>query len=193
MSLLFVIVQRWTPRMVNKTFGKLQIVSAGYMAWGHGFADAQKTMGIIALATFAATKAGELENLPPILSFLHTPKFEIHLWTKVSCAVVMGLGTWAGGWRIIRTLGHKLVQLRPVHGFAAEATGATILLIAGNLGMPISTTHAITTSIMGVGAAKSGGIDTVTAERIVWAWIFTIPCTMGLAWACFHLFKLVLG
>ena len=193
MSLLFVIVQKWTPRMVNKTFGKLQIVSAGYMAWGHGFADAQKTMGIIALATFAATRAGKLDHLPPFLSFLHTPAFEIHLWTKVACAVVMGLGTWAGGWRIIRTLGHKLVQMKPVHGFAAEATGATILLVAGNFGMPVSTTHAITTSIMGVGAAKTGGIDTVTAERIVWAWILTIPCTLGLAFALYHAFKFVSG
>ena len=190
MSLLFILVQKWTPRTVNRTFGKLQIVSAGYMAWGHGFADAQKTMGIIALATFAATKAGELDHLPSFLSFLHTPAFEIHLWTKVSCAVVMGLGTWAGGWRIIRTLGHKLVSMRPVHGFAAEATGATILLVAGNLGMPVSTTHAITTSIMGVGAAKTGGIDTVVAERIVWAWILTIPCTIGLAFALYHAFKL---
>src|SRR4029077_435147 len=123
----------------------------------------------------------------------HTPTFEIHLWIKGPALSWWGSGTWAGGWRIIRTLGHKPIKMRPIHGFAAEATGATILLVAGNLGMPVSTTHAITTSIIGVGLAKSGGIDTVTAERIVWAWIFTIPCTMGLAWACFHLFKLVLG
>lgn len=183
MSLLFVLVQKWTPWAVNKTFGKLQMFSAGYMAWGHGFADAQKTMGVIALATFAATKSGQLDHLPPFLSFLHTPKFEIHLWIKVTCAVVMGLGTWAGGWRIVRTLGHKLVQMRPIHGFAAEATGATILLVAGNLGMPVSTTHSITTSIMGVGAAKSpGGVNSIVAERIVWAWIFTLPCAGGLAY-----------
>jgi PiT family inorganic phosphate transporter len=193
MSLLFVIVQKWTPWAVNKTFGKLQIFSAGYMAWGHGFADAQKTMGVIALATFAATKSGQLEHLPPFLSFLHTPKFEIHLWIKVSCAVIMGLGTWAGGWRIIRTLGHKLVQMRPIHGFAAEATGATILLVAGNLGMPVSTTHSITTSIMGVGAAKSaGGVNSIVAERIVWAWILTIPCAGGLAYVFLRLLHLVI-
>jgi len=190
MSLLFVVVRKWTPRTVNKTFGKLQIVSAGYMAWGHGFADAQKTMGIIALATFAATKAGKLENIPTFLGFLHTPKFEIHLWIKISCAIVMGLGTWAGGWRIIRTLGHKLVQMKPIHGFAAEATGATILLVAGNLGMPVSTTHSITTSIMGVGAAKMGGVDATTAERIVWAWVLTIPATMGLAYGLFRFMNL---
>ena len=187
MMLLFVIVRKWTPWAVNKTFGKLQLLSAGYMAWGHGFADAQKTMGVIALATFAATKAGKLEHLPAVFGFLYTPKFEVHLWIKVACAVVMGAGTWAGGWRIIRTLGHKLITMRPVHGFAAETTGATILLVAGRLGMPVSTTHAITTSIMGVGAAKQpGSLDKVVAERIVWAWIFTIPCAGGLAYVLFR-------
>lgn len=193
MTLLFILVAKWTPTTVNRTFGKLQIFSAGYMAWGHGFADAQKTMGVIALATFTATKAGALENIPGFLSFLHTPKFEIHLWIKISCAVVMGLGTYAGGWRIIRTLGHKLVQMRPIHGFAAEATGATILLVAGNFGMPISTTHSITTSIMGVGAAKlHGRVDKTVAERIVWAWVLTIPCAGGLGYLFVHLLQLAI-
>lgn len=191
---LYLIVQNWKPWTVSRTFGKLQIFSAGYMAWGHGFADAQKTMGIIALATFAATKAGQLEHLPPFLSFLHTPKFAIHLWIKISCAVVMGFGTWAGGWRIIRTLGHKLVQMKPIHGFAAEATGATILLVAGNLGMPVSTTHSITTSIMGVGLAKRpGALDITLVERIVWAWVLTIPCTGALAYGFLRLFNLFAG
>jgi PiT family inorganic phosphate transporter len=187
MMLLFVIVRKWTPWAVNKTFGKLQLLSASYMAWGHGFADAQKTMGVIALATFAATKAGKLEHLPPMFGFLYSPKFEVHLWIKVACAVVMGLGTWAGGWRIIRTLGHKLITMRPVHGFAAEATGATILLVAGKFGLPVSTTHAITTSIMGVGVAKQpAAFNKVVAERIVWAWIFTIPGAGGLAYVLFR-------
>jgi len=187
MMLLFIIVRKWTPWAVNRTFGKLQLISASYMAWGHGFADAQKTMGVIALATFAATKAGKLEHLPPMLGFLYSPKFEVHLWIKVACAVVMGLGTWAGGWRIIRTLGHKLITMRPVHGFAAEATGATILLVAGKLGLPVSTTHATTTSTMGVGVAKQpGAFNKVVAERIVWAWIFTIPGSGGLAYVLFR-------
>lgn len=194
MTLLFVVVHKWRPVTVSRVFGKLQLFSAGYMAWGHGFADAQKTMGIIALATFAATKAGKLEHLPPMLNFLYTPKFEIHLWIKVACAVVMGMGTWAGGWRIIRTLGHRLVTMKPVHGFAAEATGATILLVAGNLGMPVSTTHAITTSIMGVGLAKHWkALDLVTSERIVWAWIFTIPATGGLAYLFFLILHKAFG
>src|SRR5205814_923246 len=132
--------------------------------------------------------------IPAVFSFLYTPTFEIHFWIKVACAVVMGLGTWAGGWRIIRTLGHRLVTMRPIHGFAAEATGATILLVAGNLGMPVSTTHAITTSIMGVGAAKRrGAIDVITAERIVWAWIFTIPSTAGLAYLFYYAMSLFGG
>jgi PiT family inorganic phosphate transporter len=191
MTLLYVIVRKWTPLVVNRTFGRLQLFSAAYMAWGHGFADAQKTMGIIALATFTATKSGQLEHIPPFLSFLHTPHFEIHLWIKISCAVVMGMGTWAGGWRIIRTLGHKLVKMKPIHGFAAEATGATILLVAGNLGMPVSTTHAITTSIMGVGVANHHGrLNWTLAEQIVWAWIFTIPSTGALAYGIFWLLNL---
>jgi inorganic phosphate transporter, PiT family len=193
MTLLLILVHNWRPATVNRVFGKLQLFSAGYMAWGHGFADAQKTMGVIALATFAATKAGKLEHLPPLFTFLYTPKFEIHLWIKIACAVVMGLGTWAGGWRIIRTLGHKLVTMKPIHGFAAEATGATILLVAGNLGMPVSTTHAITTSIMGVGLAKSRkALDIIVAERIIWAWVFTIPATGGLAYGFFRLLHLVI-
>jgi inorganic phosphate transporter, PiT family len=192
-SLLFLLVHKWRPTTVNRVFGKLQLCSAGYMAWGHGFADAQKTMGIIALATFAATKAGQLEHLPPMLGFLYTPKFEIHLWIKVACAIVMAAGTWAGGWRIIRTLGHKLVTMKPIDGFAAEATGATILLVAGNLGMPVSTTHAITTSIMGVGVAKyRRALDIILAERIIWAWIFTIPATGGLAYGFFRLLHLII-
>jgi len=188
MALLLILVRNWRPSLVQKVFGKLQIVSASYMGWGHGFADAQKTMGIIALATFAATKAGKLENLPPYLHFLYNPKFEIHVWIKVLCAVVMAAGTWAGGWRIIRTLGHKLVHLKPVNGFAAEATAATILLVSGRFGMPVSTTHSITTSIMGVGMTKSPkALKWPLIERILWAWILTIPATASVAWLWYQI------
>ena len=93
--------------------------------------------------------------MPGPLKFLHTPKFEVPIWVQIVCGLTMAFGTALGGWRIIRTLGHKMVRLQPVHGFAAETTGATILLITAKLGMPVSTTHAITTSIMGVGAAKN--------------------------------------
>lgn len=185
MGLLFFLVRNWRPVTVHRVFGRLQILSASYMGWGHGFADAQKTMGIIALALFAATKAGQLENIPGWLKFLYTPKFEIHTWIKVLCATVMAAGTWAGGWRIIRTLGHKLVTLKPVHGFAAEATGASILAVSGHFGMPVSTTHSITTSIMGVGMAKSfNALKWTVVERIIWAWVMTIPATATLAYLC---------
>jgi PiT family inorganic phosphate transporter len=188
MALLLLLVHNWRPLIVQKVFGKLQILSACYMGWGHGFADAQKTMGVIALATFAATKAGKLENLPPWLHFLYNPNFEIHVWIKVLCAVVMAAGTWGGGWRIIRTLGHKLVHLKPIHGFAAEATAATILLVSGKLGMPVSTTQSITTSIMGVGVTKSfKALKWPLVERIVWAWILTIPVTASMAWVWYSL------
>ena len=188
MGLLFLAVRNWRPLIVQRVFGKLQIVSAAYMGWGHGFADAQKTMGIIALALFAATKVGDLEKLPSWLKFLYTPKFEIHVWIKVLCATVMAAGTWAGGWRIIKTLGRKLVHLKPIHGFAAEATAATILAVSGKLGMPVSTTHSITTSIIGVGMARSfKALKWTVVERIVWAWIMTIPATWLLGWTWYRL------
>ncbi|HYF33966.1 MAG TPA: inorganic phosphate transporter, partial [Prosthecobacter sp.] len=153
MGLLFMLIRNWRPNIVNSVFGKLQIVSAGYMGFGHGLADAQKTMGIMMLTLFAATKAGELDNLPPWLHFLRIADKNagIPLWIMIICAVTMAAGTYAGGWRIIKTLGHRMVKMKPVHGFAAEATAATILAATGAMGMPVSTTHTITTSIMGVG------------------------------------------
>ena len=138
----------------------------------------------MALAVFAATQAGQLEHLPSWLQFLHTPKFEIATWNKWVCGLAMAMGTYIGGWRIISTMGKKLVSLKPVNGFAAETTAATILLITGRLGMPVSTTHSITTAIMGVGCAKRfGALDWVIVERIIWAWLMTIPATAGIAYA----------
>lgn len=183
MGLLFWLIRNWRPHTINTVFSKLQIVSAAYMGFGHGFADAQKTMGIIALTLFTATTAGTLDNVPSILGFLRTPEFEVASWVKITCALVMAAGTWAGGWRIIKTLGHKMVKMKPVHGFAAETTAATILAVTGHLGMPVSTTHTITTSIMGVGAAKRwNSIRWSLVERIVWAWVLTIPVTSALSY-----------
>jgi len=183
MGLLFWLIRPLRRALVNSLFGKLQILSCTYMAWSHGFADGQKTMGVMALAVFAATQAGRLDHLPAWLQFLRTPQFEIASWMKWSCALSMALGTYVGGWKIIRTLGHKLVALKPVHGFAAETTGATILLVTGILGMPVSTTHSITTAIMGVGCARSfRAIDWVITERIVWAWVMTIPAAGSIAY-----------
>jgi inorganic phosphate transporter, PiT family len=183
MALLYLLVRNWKPMWVSASFGKLQIISAGYMGFSHGSNDAQKTMGIIALALFTATNAGELNQLPSWLSFLKTPKFEIATWVKVVCALTMAAGTAAGGWRIIRTLGHKMVRLHPIHGFAAETTAASVLLLAAKLGMPVSTTHAISTSIMGVGAAKSPkALRWELVERILWTWFLTIPATGALGY-----------
>ena len=188
MGLIFFLIRNWRPHRVNTVFGKLQLVSAGYMGFGHGLADAQKTMGVITLMLYSATQAGTLDGIPGWLSFLRTSSEEIAPWVKVCCAVVMAAGTWAGGWRIIKTLGHKMVKMKPVHGFAAETTAATILYATGHLGMPVSTTHTITTSIMGVGAAKRwNSIQWTLVERIVWAWVLTIPVTGVLAFGFYKL------
>jgi PiT family inorganic phosphate transporter len=176
MLLLTVCIRRLTPRTVNNVFGKLQLVSAGFMAHSHGSNDAQKTMGIITLALFTGTKTGAFRDLPDWLAFLRTPEFIVNKWVVVTCAIVMAAGTAAGGWRIIRTMGHKMVKLQPVHGFAAETTAAAIIQAATSLGIPVSTTHAISTSIMGVGAVKRfGAVKWGVVERIIWAWVFTLP------------------
>ena len=176
MFVLTMCIHRLRPRTVNTVFGKLQLVSASFMGYSHGSNDAQKTMGIIALALYTGTQSGAFKDLPPWLEFLRTPQFAIDKWVVIACAVTMAAGTAAGGWRIIRTLGHKMVKMQPVHGFAAETTAALIIHVATSYGIPISTTHAISTSIMGVGAVKRfGAVKWGLVERIIWAWIFTLP------------------
>jgi PiT family inorganic phosphate transporter len=189
MAVLYLTLLKMRPLMVNRIFGKAQILSAGAMGFMHGTNDAQKTMGIIALALVAGTKAGQLENLPGWLSFLHTPAplagkdLEIATWIKVTCAITMAAGTAAGGWRIIKTLGHKMVKLQPINGFAAETSSATVIMIATHLGIPVSTTHNISAAIMGVGSAKRfSAIKWSVVERMVWAWVLTIPVTAFLAY-----------
>jgi PiT family inorganic phosphate transporter len=184
MFLLFAALRSSTPHFVHNLFGKMQLLSAAWMAHSHGTNDAQKTMGIITLALFTGTKAGSFDRLPPWLGFLHTPVFSaVPIWVKVLCALTMAAGTAAGGWRIIRTLGHKMVKLQPVHGFAAETTAALIIQTASHWGIPLSTTHVISTSIIGVGAAKRfSGVKWGIVERIVWAWIFTLPATALIAY-----------
>jgi len=173
------------PRWVNAFFGKAQMVSAAYMGFAHGTNDAQKTMGIIALAIFGAQASGALDNLPAWLAFLHPDGGEkdIDSWIVATCALVMAAGTAAGGWRIIKTLGHKMVKLHPIDGFASETASATILVTAAHFGMPVSTTHSISTAIMGVGFAKNPRALKITViERIVWAWILTIPAAGVIAY-----------
>ena len=190
MALLFLVLRSFTPHVVNSVFGKLQLVSAAWMAHSHGTNDAQKTMGIIALALFTGTKTGIFNDLPPMLHFLRTPDFVVARWVIFLCAATMAAGTAAGGWRIIRTLGHKMVKLQPVHGFAAETTAAVIIQVASNWGIPLSTTHVISTSIMGVGAVKRfSGVKWSVVERIVWAWLFTLPATALIGYVLERLFR----
>jgi PiT family inorganic phosphate transporter len=191
MGLLYALTRNWRPMWVNRIFGKAQLLSATYMGWAHGFADGQKTMGVMALALFAAGKSVDWEHAPSWLQFLNTPKFEIATWVKWICGLAMAAGTYIGGWRIIQTLGHKLVRMKPIHGFAAECTGATILYVAGTFGMPVSTTHAITTSIMGVGCARRfSALNYTLVERILWAWVLTIPASGVMAYGLVQLFRL---
>jgi PiT family inorganic phosphate transporter len=175
------------PRWVNAFFGKAQIASAAYMGYAHGHNDAQKTMGIIALTLMGAQQTGALDDLPPWLAFLHPQagagSADVALWIVLTCAVVMAAGTASGGWKIIKTLGHKMVKLHPIHGFAAETSSATILTVAAHFGMPVSTTHSISTAIMGVGFAKNPkALKIGVIERIVWAWILTIPAAGAIAY-----------
>ncbi len=183
MLLLYLALAKVRPRVINVVFGKLQLVSASWMGFSHGTNDAQKTMGIIALVLFTATKDGSFAHLPSWLGFLRTPQFEIVLWVKLSCALTMAAGTAAGGWRIIKTLGHKMVRLLPVHGFAAETTAAAIIQVASHFGIPLSTTHVISTSIMGVGAThRFSAVKWGIVGRMVWAWVLTLPVTMLVAY-----------
>ena len=180
------------PRWVNALFGKAQILSAAYMGLAHGTNDAQKTMGIIALAVFGAQASGTLDTLPSWLGFLHPDggKDGIDSWIIVTCALVMAAGTAMGGWRIIKTLGHKMVKLHPINGFAAETSSATILYVAASFGMPVSTTHSISTAIMGVGFAKNPHtVKLAVIERILWAWVLTIPAAGGIAWGLVRLLR----
>ena len=155
---------------VNRFFGRAQILSSAYMAFSHGGNDGQKTMGVIALALYAY--AGNVGTL------------EIPIWVKIVCALAMGLGTTSGGWRIMRTMGQRITLLRPVNGFAAETAAGTVIEIATRFGIPISTTHAISGAILGVGATRRlSAVRWGVAGRIVVAWVLTIPSCFALGYA----------
>ena len=178
MFILTMCLRKVTPRVVNLVFGKAQLLSAGFMGYSHGSNDAQKTMGIIALALFTGTSQGAFKDLPAWAGFLRMPEFTVPFWVIATCALTMAAGTAAGGWRIIRTMGHKMVKMQPVHGFAAETTAALIIHVASTYGVPVSTTHVIATSIMGVGAMKRFNlVKWGLVGRIVWAWVLTLPIT----------------
>ena len=179
MAVLFNVFRRSHPVRLNAVFRRLQVLSAGYMAFSHGSNDAQKTMGIMTLALFTA---GVIET------------FDVPLWVMLTAAAAISLGTAAGGWRIIKTMGTKVVKLDPVHGFAAETTAASVIFGASQLGMPVSTTHVISSAIMGVGS--SDRLKTVrwgVARSIVTAWILTIPASGITAAVAYVLLRPILG
>ena len=190
MGVLLVALRRVTPRIVGMVFGKAQLISAGFMGFSHGSNDAQKTMGIITLALFTGTSSGAFNNLPEWAHFLRVTEFkDIPFWVIITCALTMAAGTAGGGWRIIRTMGHKMVKMQPVHGFAAETTAALILHGTATLGIPVSTTHVISTSIMGVGATKRlSAVKWGVVGRIIWAWVLTLPVTAALGYGLERLF-----
>ena len=167
MLALYWIFRNSKRKPLARVFRRLQVISAGYMAFAHGSNDAQKTMGIITLALFSA---GVIDSI------------EVPAWVIVVSATALSLGTAVGGWRIMRTMGQRVVELEPVHGFAAETTAATVLLGTAQLGMPVSTTHVISSAIMGVGSARGAkGVRWGVARRILLAWIITIPAAATFA------------
>jgi len=167
------------PARLNARFRRLQLLSATYMAFSHGSNDAQKTMGVMTLALFSAHLI---------------PTFEVPLPIIVVAAIAMSAGTSVGGWRIMKTMGQRVVKLDPIHGFAAETTAATVILGASHFGMPVSTTHIISTAIMGVGAShRLSAVRWGVAGRIVVAWILTIPAAGAVAAVSYVILNAVVG
>lgn len=161
MKLLYWIFASSNPHSINRFFKKAQLVSVAFMSFSHGSADAQKAMGIITLALFAGGYIADIV---------------VPTWVILSCATVMGLGTMVGGWKVIRTLGMKMLELRPIQGFAAETGAAAFLMTAATMGLPVSTTHTVTGSIIGVGlAGRKGSIRWGVANKILYAWVLTLP------------------
>ena len=178
MSIILKYCGMLSVRTINKYFGKLQIISASFMAFSHGSNDAQKVMGII---TLSLVSGGFLQSV------------EVPFWVILICALAMGVGTALGGWKVIRTMGVRMLKLEPIHGFAAETSATMVILGASHLGLPVSTTHVIATAIMGVGATKRlTAVRWGIGKKIVNAWILTLPACAILAWSTCTVFKLFL-
>ena len=179
MVVIFNVFRRAHPKTMNDRFRRLQVLSAAFMAFSHGSNDAQKTMGVM---TLALVSAGII------------PEFKVPLWVIILAASAISLGTAAGGWRIIRTMGTKVVKLDPVHGFAAETTAATIIFGASTLGMPVSTTHVISSAILGVGSSdRFNSVHWGVARRIGVAWVLTLPASGTVAALAYLALKPILG
>lgn len=179
MNTLQALFKNLNYKTANKNFRSLQVITASFQAFSHGTNDAQKSMGII---TFALIAGG-----------MHST-MDIPFWVKLSCAVAMALGTSVGGWRIIKTVGTKIIKLRPISGFASDFTSASVIITATVLGQPVSTTHVISSAIMGVGSAQRVlSVKWLTAQRMVTAWLITLPVTMILAGLIYYLIAVFTG
>jgi PiT family inorganic phosphate transporter len=181
---LYVIAFTWffrnrTPHGANRVIRKMQILSASFMAFSHGTADAQKSMGVITMA---------------LLSYGAIPTFIVPTWVKMACALAMALGTAAGGWRIIKTVGRDFVKLQPISGFSVDSSAASVILGAAGFGLPTSTTHVITSSILGVGLSKRiTAVNWNVAYRIVIAWVLTIPSSALVSYIFYMIMSPTLG
>jgi PiT family inorganic phosphate transporter len=184
MGFAFMVLFLWifrdkAPYGVNKGFRRCQILTASMMSFSHGTADAQKSMGIITMA---------------LLSYGAIPEFAVPLWVKLSCAGAMALGTAAGGWRIIKTVGRDFVKLQPVNGFSVDASASSVILVASMFGLPTSTTHVVTSSILGVGLSKRmSAVNWKIAGRILIAWVLTIPASAVVSFVVYAVLSPFLG
>ncbi len=168
-----------SPGTVNKYFGKLQIISVSFMAFSHGTNDAQKVMGVITMA---------------LLSGGYIATLEVPFWVITASALMMGLGTATGGWRVIKTLGMKMTKIKPVHGFAAETAASVVLLTAADMGAPVSTTHVISSTIMGVGATKRlTAVRWGIGKKMLYAWVLTLPACAIMAALLYRLLSPLTG
>ena len=180
----FMVVMMWcfrntSPYLLNRGFRRMQILSAAVMAFSHGTADAQKSMGVITLA---------------LVSYGYLSTFQVPPWVIITCATAMALGTAAGGWRIIKTVGSDFVKLQPVHGFCVETASAGVILGAASFGLPTSTTHVITSAILGVGLSKRmSAVNWTIAYRILTAWVLTIPASGLVSYVTYMVMSPFLG
>lgn len=180
----FMVIMMWcfrnsSPYLLNRGFRRMQILSAAVMAFAHGTADAQKSMGVITLA---------------LVSYGYLSTFQVPPWVMIICATAMALGTAGGGWRIIKTVGRDFVKLQPVHGFCVETASAGVILGAAAFGLPTSTTHVITSAILGVGLSKRmSAVNWVIAYRILTAWVLTIPASALVAYVAYIVLSPFLG